>query len=346
MSMSQEEIEALMNGLDIAEEEKPAEESPEVEEENNASMSEDDIEQLIAATNSDAPKEDETPAENEETVTEDTEIEKDSCDNDETLATPDVKDDITDVLNEIDNMSTPEDEAVADDSEVDLSSVEEELTPMDDISTDELEEELIQDIDDSGDDEEFNKKAESWTSEKINKGEFPLPVEPNTKVVSQLNEVANDSEEKASKIFDVLSFVLDENDAISKNKKDIDAFLDKEVELLTSLSKKFPNIAVFKERLEEAENMKAVTADISSKLDAENMQIFEAMELMQFHDINRQKIERVMSVIRKLSTYLNNLFEEEGEVKEIAVAKYIHGDGDSDVVGADDLDALIQEFNK
>lgn len=346
MSMSQEEIEALMNGLDISEEEKPAEESTEAEEESGASMSEDDIEQLIAATNSETPEEETSEVEDEEKPSKESEIEKVESDNDETLASPDVKDDITDVLNEIDNMPTPEDELPEDESEEEANSVEEELTSMDDISTDELEEELIQEIDDNNDDEEFNKKAESWTSEKINKGEFPLPVEPNTKVVSQLNEVANDSEEKASKIFDVLSFVLDENDAISKNKKDIDAFLDKEVELLTSLSKKFPNIAVFKDRLEEAENMKAVTADIGSKLDAENMQIFEAMELMQFHDINRQKIERVMSVIRKLSTYLNNLFEEEGEVKEIAVAKYIHGDGDSEVVGADDLDALIQEFNK
>lgn len=351
MSMSQEEIEALMNGLDLTDEEKPQEESVEpAEEESSTSMSEDDIEQLIAATNSEAEASSEEPAveetveESVENVTQSNEDESDTSDNDETLATPDVKNDITDVLNEIDNMTDSEEES----SLEEISSVEDDLTPMDDISTDELEEELIQDFDedDNEGEEDFNKKAESWTSEKINKGEFPLPVEPNTKVVSQLNEVANDSEEKASKIFDVLSFILDENDGISKNRKDLDAFIDKEIELLNSLSKKFPNIAVFKERLEEAENMKAVTADIGSKVDAENMQVFEAMELMQFHDINRQKIERVMSVIRKLSTYLNNLFEEEGEVKEIAVAKYIHGDGDSDVVGAEDLDALIQEFNK
>ncbi len=34
------------------------------------------------------------------------------------------------------------------------------------------------------------------------------------------------------------------------------------------------------------------------------MHIFQGMELMQFNDINRQKMERVMSVIRKLSIYL------------------------------------------
>jgi hypothetical protein len=71
------------------------------------------------------------------------------------------------------------------------------------------------------------------------------------------------------------------------------------------------------------------------------------MELMQYHDINRQKIERVMSVIRKLSIYLNNLFEDEGSHDEIAVAKHIHGDNDTDdLMGDEDLESLISEFNK
>ena len=52
-----------------------------------------------------------------------------------------------------------------------------------------------------------------------------------------------------------------------------------------------------------------------------------------------------MSVIRKLSLYLNNLFEEDAP-KDIPMAKHIHGDtGTEDLVG-DDLDKLIAEFNK
>ena len=76
----------------------------------------------------------------------------------------------------------------------------------------------------------------------------------------------------------------------------------------------------------------------------EDSQIFQAMELMQFNDINRQKIERVMSVIRKLSLYLNNLFEDDGTSKDVAVAKHIHGDSSNDLIG-DDLDKLIAEFS-
>jgi hypothetical protein len=65
---------------------------------------------------------------------------------------------------------------------------------------------------------------------------------------------------------------------------------------------------------------------------------------MQFNDINRQKIERVMSVIRKLSLYLNNLFEDSNSGKDIVVAKHIHGDNNDDLIG-DDLDKLIAEFS-
>lgn len=79
-------------------------------------------------------------------------------------------------------------------------------------------------------------------------------------------------------------------------------------------------------------------------LNSEDLEIFQAMELMQFNDINRQKIERVMSVIRKLSMYLNNLFEDDGATKEVAIARHIHGDDTNDLIG-DDLDKLIAEFS-
>ncbi|WP_157840850.1 hypothetical protein [Halarcobacter anaerophilus] len=54
-----------------------------------------------------------------------------------------------------------------------------------------------------------------------------------------------------------------------------------------------------------------------------------------------------MAVIRKLTIYLNNLFEDQGDHKEIAVAKHIAGDTNTDdLMANDDLEALIAEFNK
>ena len=114
----------------------------------------------------------------------------------------------------------------------------------------------------------------------------------------------------------------------------------------SSLSQKFPNINTFNANLEKAREMGNHITAVNDKLNEGNTEIFQAMELMQYHDINRQKIERVMSVIRKLSTYLNNLFEDEGSHQEVAVAKHIHGDNTDDLVADDDLEALIAEFNK
>ena len=315
MSMSQEEIEALMNGLEVPEEDSAAnEESVEegIEEEDTQaqSMSEDDIAKLLSSTD-----EEEEIAEESDTK-------------------GDVKDDISEVLNEIDNME-----------EDDISSDDDDILSQNDF--DEETQSLLEENNNNDDDDiEFTEKAKNWTEKKITKGEFPFPAEPSTKVVSQLNEVANDSEEKAGQIFDVLSFILDDNAVIQKSNKSIVTFIDKEIELLNALSNKFPNINIFDERLKEAQAMKDVTSDIANRISAEDMRLFEAMELMQFHDINRQKIERVMSVIRKLTVYLNNLFEEDDDYEEIAVAKHIHGDSNSDLVGAEDLDALIAEFSK
>jgi hypothetical protein len=313
MSMSQEEIEALMNGLELPDEQNDTlPEEDEVEEDNSdvsesQTMTEDDIAKLLSQTDD----------EEEDT---DTSVPKNA----------DIKDNISEVLSEIDNMEEDDIITEEDDDIVDN---------MDDVADDMTADSPVDDL-------EFDEKAKNWTEKKISKGEFPFPAEPSTKVVSQLNEVANDSEEKAGQIFDVLSYILDDNALIQKSNKSIVSFVNKEIELLNALSAKFPNIKVFDERLAEAQTIKEITSDIANRISAEDMKLFEAMELMQFNDINRQKIERVMSVIRKLTAYLNNLFEEDEGYEEIAVAKHIHGDSNSDLVGAEDLDALIAEFSK
>jgi len=179
----------------------------------------------------------------------------------------------------------------------------------------------------------------------IDQSQYPMPVKNENKVVSQLNQVADDSEQKASQIFDVLSFVLDENNEISNYNKEMGEFIKSQEELLESLSTKFPNISIFSENLEKAKSLADSTAALAQKVDSENMKIFEAMELMQFHDINRQKIERVMAVIRKLNDYLNGIFEDDSDKPEVQIAKHISGDS-NDIMEADDLESLISEFGK
>ena len=188
------------------------------------------------------------------------------------------------------------------------------------------------------------KKTES-IEDLIDANQYPMPVKNENKVVNQLNEVADDSEEKASRIFDVLSFILDENNEIQNYNKNILQFIDSQVVLLEALSKKFPNIDVFAENLESARVLTQTSKNLSSKIDAENNKVFEAMELMQYHDINRQKIERVMAVIKKLNSYLNGIFEDDSDKAEVQIAKHISGDS-NEIVDAEDIDALISQFSQ
>lgn len=317
MSMSQEEIEALMNGLDIADDESEAEEVSQPVKVNTK-----EIEELLSQTE-DIKDEIDDKSEDiiDDTVVSINEI-KNNSENDAFIKNSEIED----LLKDIESSSEPIVEEVA------------EKTPevkIEEIKTESNEKNISRSEDDI---------VKDWTSSKINEGVFPLPAEKDTKVVNQLTQVANDSEEKVSQIFDVLSFTLDNNNEIRKVFKDYDNFINSQVNLLNSLSTKFPNIKVFDGYLNSAKNTKETLKSINNLLNEEDNQIFQAMELMQFNDINRQKIERVMAVIRKLSLYLNNLFEDDGNSKEIAVAKHIPGDDSDDLIG-DDLDKLIAEFS-
>jgi chemotaxis regulatin CheY-phosphate phosphatase CheZ len=71
-----------------------------------------------------------------------------------------------------------------------------------------------------------------------------------------------------------------------------------------------------------------------------------AMDIMQFQDIHRQKIERVINIMRELLKYMNRIFEGKiDDAKRVSSARHLHGDNTKDLVeGEDDLDALIAQF--
>ncbi len=313
MSMSQEEIEALMNGLEIEDDGSDSEEVSETVKVNTK-----EIEDLLSQT--------EDLKESSPVVKEDTpsnvSFEDISIENHTLLDNSEIEDLLKDI--EADN-------EIKEDFKV------EELLPvvetLKEVKTEPKKLERTED-----------EIVKDWTTSKISEGIFPFPAEKDTKVVNQLSQVANDSEEKVSQIFDVLSLTLDNNGEIRKKIKLYEEFVNSQINLLNSLNSRFPNIKVFNEHLKSANNVNASMSDLKKLLNDEDNHIFQGMELMQFNDINRQKIERVMSVIRKLSLYLNNLFEDDGTGKDIAVAKHIHGDTSSDLIG-DDLDKLIAEFS-
>ncbi|MCI5969236.1 chemotaxis protein [Helicobacter sp.] len=173
----------------------------------------------------------------------------------------------------------------------------------------------------------------------------PPPPTKEHKVVHQLDDVTRDSEIKATEMFDKLESIsnlgADIEDAFGK----IQAFINSQEELLQKLHTKFPDFHTFSEKLEEVASAKESAQKISDSLQDISMTSLEAMESMQYQDIHRQKIERVINVMRALSRYMSSLFEGRIEdSKRVSSAMYIQGDSSDNVMATDDIEALIEKF--
>ena len=176
----------------------------------------------------------------------------------------------------------------------------------------------------------------------------PPPPTEDHKMVHQLDDVTRDSEEKATQMFDKLetinNFFMDAESDSNSLKDSINS----NVELFTTLSEKFPNIAAFSEALEKNNTLLGTIDNIIGNLQMGQDEIMMAMDMMQYQDIHRQKIERVINVMRALSKYMNTLFE--GRIdddKRVGSAVHIAGDTTTEnLVSNDDIEALIESLGK
>ncbi len=175
----------------------------------------------------------------------------------------------------------------------------------------------------------------------------PPPPTTEHKVVHQLDDVTRDSEIQATEMFDKLENInnlgADIEDAFSK----IESFIGGQEELLQKLHAKFPNFHTFIEKLDDAKVARENVAKINNALQEISMVSLDAMESMQYQDIHRQKIERVINVMRALSRYMSSLFE--GKIddnKRVSSAVHIQGDKTEGVLDTDDIEALIENFGK
>jgi hypothetical protein len=175
----------------------------------------------------------------------------------------------------------------------------------------------------------------------------PAPTDDN-KMVTQLDDVTRESELKASEIFDIIEQIGDDMmNAESRVGSALDV-VNQNVEMLTTLHANFPSIKSFETSL--ADNIK-IKEDLSSEvtmLQDNGDQIMNIMDIMQYQDIHRQKIERVINVMRALSKYMNTLFSSEKEdASRVSSANHIHGDSNTEeVMNDDDIEALLNSFGK
>ena len=176
----------------------------------------------------------------------------------------------------------------------------------------------------------------------------PPPPTEDHKMVHQLDDVTRDSEEKATQMFDKLETINNFFMDAESDSNSLKEAINSNVELFTTLSEKFPNIAAFSEALEKNNSLLGTIDNIISNLQMGQDEIMMAMDMMQYQDIHRQKIERVINVMRALSKYMNTLFE--GRIdddKRVGSAVHIAGDTTTEnLVSNDDIEALIESLGK
>ncbi|MCH9814348.1 MAG: DUF2890 domain-containing protein [Epsilonproteobacteria bacterium] len=174
----------------------------------------------------------------------------------------------------------------------------------------------------------------------------PPPPTQKHKVVDQLDHVTKDSEEKATEIFDKLEDISGGIESIEEISQQNLVCFQNNVALFEKLCVKFPNVESFETALaENKEALKRIELNIerSQSLSDDAMMI---MEIMQYQDIHRQKIERVINVMRALSKYMQSLFDSDREdSKRVQTANHIEGD-QGEVVSADEIEALLESFSK
>ena len=175
------------------------------------------------------------------------------------------------------------------------------------------------------------------------------PPQPNQehKIVHQLDEVTKDSEEKAIELMDRLDAM---NKLFSESElslKKVKQNLEKNIEIFSILSNKFPHVQTFKDALESNTTSNVISADVSNALQQGQDEIFIAMDTMQYQDIHRQKIERAINVMRALNRYMSSLFESKiSDDKRVSSAVHIPGDSNTDLVNEDDIEDLIASLRQ
>jgi hypothetical protein len=199
------------------------------------------------------------------------------------------------------------------------------------------EEELEEDIDDGMPAGYSKDTAHHW----------PLPATEENRMVHQLDDVTKESEEKASEIFDIIENISNDLMEKEENLQKVTDVLTSNVKLFATLSAKFPDVEAFKTQLASNEAALSETSETVASLQDSGDAIMNVMDIMQYQDIHRQKIERVINVMRALSKYMNTLFEGKiDDEKRVSSATHIVGDTNNDLASTDEIEALLEQFGK
>jgi len=231
-----------------------------------------------------------------------------------------------------------------------MSSAADDLDALDDEVSEEISDEDLAEI--LGSDDGVEENTEDELDDSLPPGysndtahHWPLPATDENKMVHQLDDVTKESEEKATEIFDIIEGISSDLMDKEENLDSISKVIASNVELFTTLNAKFPEVKAFSEQLEKNQNAFDEANKTIEVLQNSGDSIMSVMDIMQYQDIHRQKIERVINVMRSLSKYMNTLFEGKiDDEKRVSSAQHIAGDTHNDLASTDDIEALLAQF--
>ncbi len=175
----------------------------------------------------------------------------------------------------------------------------------------------------------------------------PPPPTDDNKMVHQLDDVTKESEEKATEIFDLIEGISDDLNNSEDTVDEIDTVLKANIALFETLSAKFPHVEAFQTQLAQNKEAQEKNSSLKEMMETNIDTVMNIMDIMQYQDIHRQKIERVINVMRALSTYMNHLFSSKvDDSKRVTSAVHLPGDATADIVSSEDIEALLASFGQ
>lgn len=172
----------------------------------------------------------------------------------------------------------------------------------------------------------------------------PPPPTDSHKVVHQLDDVTRGIEIKATQIFDELESISNSVEIIQKNIKELIKNVEENQSLFEKLQGQFPNIKAFSNSLQLCKQSLDLIKNINEAAQSCSDSSLSAMDIMQYQDIHRQKIERVVNVMRAVAKYLNSILDTEiDDSKRTSSAKHLDGD-ESEIMNDSDIEALIAKL--
>ncbi|MFT7860836.1 MAG: chemotaxis protein [Sulfurimonas sp.] len=214
-----------------------------------------------------------------------------------------------------------------------------------DVDLDSIEDEAVEQ--ESEVKEETEASQDSFEEDGREPSTWGPPATHENKVVHQLDDVTKESEAKATEIFDIIENISNDLMEKEENLGAVAEVLEANVTLFKTLAAKFPDVATFPGHLEKNENALNDLQKALECLQNSGDSIMTVMDIMQYQDIHRQKIERVINVMRTLSKYMSSLFESQiDDSMRVSSATHLEGDENPELASNEDIEALLEQFGK